>query len=466
MNWKYKISVVISICNTGKYLDQLLRSITMQTIGFEGNVQVIFVDDGSTDDSGAICVSFCNAYPDNIKYISFDKNQGTGIAWNTGMEHVEGKYVTFMESDGLWSLNAFKDAVDFLEHYELETDLVSADVEAYGTYLQPHCLNQDLDTEMLVDMNAEYRRLRVNGSCCIMKTEAARRHRFQEHQGGWEGTVFVNQVMLEKQKYGMLPGSIKYYYHGNRENVFASQQDENDKLIDVQNLELYFRGIYEESMEKCGCYMPMMQYLMAYILTYCFMGVHNILQAGEERYEHHIYQMLQYIDDGYLTEVCNADEFTKRIMLAFKHGVDLRTDAREREALLAQNQYLQRRRAADNANYNVLKKWFERKAQGRKTDSYFLYNGFRRIAVYGMSDLGKYMVMELGNSEVEVVYGIDRKAESIEADIPVHGIDDNLPEVDAFVVTAVFFFDEIQNDLSGKINAPIISIEDVLNGGE
>ncbi len=462
MGWKYKVSVVVSIDNAGQYLEQLMRSIIMQTIGFGQNVQVIFVNDGFADGSGAVCARFCERNPDNVRQICLDRNRETGAAWNAGLEHAEGKYVTFMEPDGLWSLNAFEAAVDFLERHAPEIDLVSADMEAYGISLQQHCFNQDLDAGTLVDMNTEPGRLRVNGSCCIMKTETARGHRFQERQSGWESTIFVNQVMLEKLRYGMLPGDVRYYYHGKREDGAAVQQWEMHQMYEEHSLESLFQGIYEASMERWGCFMPMMQELMAYAVAGGFTGENSVSNAGG-LCDHKMYHILQYIEDNHLVGACNVDEFTRKVMLAFKHGVDLREAAAERGKLLVQDRCLQQRRAADNANYGVLKKWFERKAQGKKTDFYFLYNGFRRIAVYGMSDLGRYLVSELRDSQVEAVYGIDRRAEKIEADIPVLQLEENLPEVDAIVVTPVYYFGEIQGSLSGKTEVPIISIEDIIN---
>ena len=101
MGWKYKVSVVVSIDNAGQYLEQLMRSIIMQTIGFGQNVQVIFVNDGFADGSGAVCARFCERNPDNVRQICLDRNRETGAAWNAGLEHAEGKYVTFMEPDGL-----------------------------------------------------------------------------------------------------------------------------------------------------------------------------------------------------------------------------------------------------------------------------------------------------------------------------------------------------------------------------
>lgn len=79
-----------------------------------------------------------------------------------------------------------------------------------------------------------------------------------------------------------------------------------------------------------------------------------------------------------------------------------------------------------------------------------------------MSYVGETLVEELKNSDIIIAYGIDQKAESIYPDVEVVFADDKLEEVDAVVVTAITFFDEIVEKLSTKVACPILSLEDIL----
>ena len=65
-------------------------------------------------------------------------------------------------------------------------------------------------------------------------------------------------------------------------------------------------------------------------------------------------------------------------------------------------------------------------------------------------------------SSFHVAYGIDKNADSIYTDIDVVSKDENLEEVDAVVVTAITFFDEIEEELSARLECPILSLEDIL----
>lgn len=114
------------------------------------------------------------------------------------------------------------------------------------------------------------------------------------------------------------------------------------------------------------------------------------------------------------------------------------------------------------ALFLMMNQWVKLKQEGKNLAEYFKGNGYERIAIYGMSYVGETLVNELRNTEVKVSYGIDRSANTIYADVDIFSVEDNLGEVDAVVVTAITFFDEIEKMLSGKMNCPILSLEDIL----
>lgn len=88
------ISVIIPIYNVEKYLRQCIESLLQQTYP---NTEIILIDDGSKDNSGKICDEYaekcCNVF------VVHKENAGLGMARNTGLEHITGKYVAFVDSD-------------------------------------------------------------------------------------------------------------------------------------------------------------------------------------------------------------------------------------------------------------------------------------------------------------------------------------------------------------------------------
>ena len=114
------------------------------------------------------------------------------------------------------------------------------------------------------------------------------------------------------------------------------------------------------------------------------------------------------------------------------------------------------------ALFLMMNQWVKVKQVGKNLSAYLDKNGFKRGAIYGMSYAGETLIDELKDTGIEVVYGIDQKADTIYADVEVLSMDDSLEDVDVVIVTAITFFDEIETKLSEKLDCPIISLEDIL----
>lgn len=110
----------------------------------------------------------------------------------------------------------------------------------------------------------------------------------------------------------------------------------------------------------------------------------------------------------------------------------------------------------------MMNQWVKVKQEGKSLGEYFERNGLKRIAVYGMSYAGETLIEELKDTSIEVVYGIDKNADKIFSTVDVISVDDSYAEVDAVIVTAITFFDDIKDMLCEKVNCPIISLEDIL----
>lgn len=88
------ISIIVPVYNVEDYLVDCLESILSQTAV---ELEIILVDDGSTDGSLAICQAYADRYR-NIKLIS-QTNQGQSVARNIGLDQAEGEYIFFIDSD-------------------------------------------------------------------------------------------------------------------------------------------------------------------------------------------------------------------------------------------------------------------------------------------------------------------------------------------------------------------------------
>lgn len=100
----YKISVIIPVYNAEKHLDNTINSIIKQSIGFE-NIELILVDDASTDNSKKIIESYSEKYANIIPYYS-EKNHGyPGFGRNIGLNTATSDYIMFMDNDDEYDVN-------------------------------------------------------------------------------------------------------------------------------------------------------------------------------------------------------------------------------------------------------------------------------------------------------------------------------------------------------------------------
>lgn len=126
---------------------------------------------------------------------------------------------------------------------------------------------------------------------------------------------------------------------------------------------------------------------------------------------------------------------------------------------------IKRLRGYSNKHLEMVKlydQWLAAKQDGKSIVDYLKSEGIKTVAIYGMSFIGKRLYEELRDTDIEVRYGIDRNQDNIYVDIDVVTPEDDLEEVDAIIVTAFYFFDEIEDSLMDKTNSRILSMEDIV----
>ncbi len=91
-----KISVVVPVYNKEKYLDDCLKSLTRESLE---DIEIMVIDDASTDNSLDIIKKYKKEYPDKIRVYTNSFNKGVGVCRNTGIVFSRGLYITFVDAD-------------------------------------------------------------------------------------------------------------------------------------------------------------------------------------------------------------------------------------------------------------------------------------------------------------------------------------------------------------------------------
>lgn len=99
------VSIIVPIYNVEKYLNRCLESLVNQTLK---DIEIILVNDGSTDNSGKIAKEYAEMYTEKIKYLE-KENGGLSDARNFGIPYATGEYIAFLDSDDYIEKNAYEE---------------------------------------------------------------------------------------------------------------------------------------------------------------------------------------------------------------------------------------------------------------------------------------------------------------------------------------------------------------------
>ncbi|MDO4707274.1 MAG: glycosyltransferase [Porphyromonadaceae bacterium] len=151
------ISVIVPVYNVEKYLHKCLDSLIYQTYK---NLEIIVVNDGSTDNSGAICDEY--AARDPRVRVFHKENGGLSSARNRGLEAVRGDYIAYVDSDDWVDLDLYRRVVEkFTDDPKLDVVYMDYRFEMpQGSYNQhvtpPHCENSQKNNALLESFARDY----------------------------------------------------------------------------------------------------------------------------------------------------------------------------------------------------------------------------------------------------------------------------------------------------------------------
>lgn len=113
------ISIIIPCYNVEKYLDRCFESLKNQTLGFE-KIELIFVNDASTDNTLEKLTTLEAQYPENIIIINFTENRRQGTARNVALEYASAPYIGYVDSDDWVDVKMFAKMIHAIQKYDCD----------------------------------------------------------------------------------------------------------------------------------------------------------------------------------------------------------------------------------------------------------------------------------------------------------------------------------------------------------
>lgn len=225
------VSVIVPVYNVRDYLDTCVESLVAQT--YE-NLEILLVDDGSTDESGQICERW--AQKDSRISVIHQKNEGLGGARNSGLDSAHGEYVYFIDGDDWLKPETFSEIIKYMQTENLgicffaaqickENDAMVWNGSTYTRSSDYGCHSGKTILAKLIDRD-EY-----TPSACMYVT---RRHLIIESglrfsRGYFEDQLFTFSLCMQAKRAGVM--SQRYYMRRVRPDSIMTKLGEDNKRI-------------------------------------------------------------------------------------------------------------------------------------------------------------------------------------------------------------------------------------------
>ena len=320
--YKYQVSVVMAVYNVEPFLQEAIESVIAQDIGFE-NIQLILVNDGSADNSGAICDEYAAKYSENIVVVH-KENGGVSTARNEGLKYVQGRYINFLDSDDKLTSNTVRLVLEFFEEHKEETDMAVIPLVYFDAHGGSHPLNFKFDKETrVIDLREEWQCAQLSFSCAFAKTECMDGLLFDTELRYAEDAQLVQKILTKKQTLGVVAGA-KYCYRA-RSIGEASAVQSSGKTFAwyIPYIEHFSEHLVEYCLKNLGEVPLFVQNTLMYDLQWRFRQEHvpmDILTEEEaEYYREHLWGLLKYIDDVVILSQNRLSVEQKSYLIHAKH---------------------------------------------------------------------------------------------------------------------------------------------------
>ncbi|WP_053240979.1 glycosyltransferase [Clostridium sp. DMHC 10] len=210
---KCKVSVIIPVYNSAKYLEEMTASLAVQTLK---EIEFIFVDDCSTDNSLEILYKFEKENSDRVIIIKLEENQGPGGARNIGLEYASGEYLAFADSDDYVKPEMYECIYE--KAIEDDYDIVECGYFSERKNKEMMLWNKSMEGEVSFD-----NRVKMFITCGFLWSKLYKRNLIINSQIKFipkmklEDVDFLNRLYCRIKKVGIVEKTL-YYYRDNPES--------------------------------------------------------------------------------------------------------------------------------------------------------------------------------------------------------------------------------------------------------
>ena len=226
------VSVIIPVYNVEKYLERCISSIINQTYK---NLEIILVDDGSTDNSGRICDTYANV-DDRIR-VFHKKNGGLGSARNYGFDKSNGDYILFLDSDDYIEKNTIDKMISIGKYDIVCCGFDRVDEETKKIYSK-EMINLPFDEIIINKENImETAFLSPSGWGKLYKRNIIENIKFSNNKKSIEDILFYLELMPNVKSIGFVK-EVLWHYMVRKNSLIMSLTIEKADLFEQELLKI------------------------------------------------------------------------------------------------------------------------------------------------------------------------------------------------------------------------------------
>lgn len=206
----------MSIFQVEQYLEEAIDSVLNQSIGFQENIQLILINDGSTDRCEKICIKYLKQHPLNVVY-KFKQNGGLASAKNKGLSYRQGKYVSFFDPDDTLGFKTLELVYDFFEKHRNCIDFVTIPIYFFEARQGLHEKYKYLGKRSrLIDLSKEPHNFVLSTAASFYKTECFKTSIFDERMSIGEDAKFSIALYEKNSVFGFVFSPDAHYNYRQR----------------------------------------------------------------------------------------------------------------------------------------------------------------------------------------------------------------------------------------------------------
>ena len=223
------VSVVVPVYNVEKYLENCVYSIIKQT--YE-NIEIILVDDGSTDNSSSLCDSFMKR--DKRINVYHKKNGGLSDARNYGIEQSKGKYLTFVDSDDTLENDCIEYLYNLLNKYNTMMSICNYNVITNNKIISYTTKDLEFKFDKITALKELLKENKFSVSSCAKMYEKNLFNNVKFPVGKLCEDNGTTYKLVEKCAYIAYGSKSKYNYYKRENSIMTSSF--NEKKFDLIEL--------------------------------------------------------------------------------------------------------------------------------------------------------------------------------------------------------------------------------------